>query len=341
MFCIFCGKNLNPGTKFCSYCGKELPASQEATKKETDAEAIVEVQDAPPVFAAPRPAQDAPVQPVESPRPTPPVSSPKPSKGTGRSLLFGLIGVILGAAILAAALFFTGMISFGGAKNGTSSGGKIEGPGYDTPEDAAKAYLEALKNQDIDAMVAAFAVESYAEHYDLQAMFERLQCYSPTLDMKLPAGSDYNNELNIEGRRAAILRLIESQYFLYNVPSVNLESTSILTDNPNLISDMEKETKNYVFSDLKITGTMAPEEMTDLYLSENNQENIAKQVKPYGVDSKDIANVVITFEADGDTWYFCPQMICYNGRWYIQTLAGNLPSILGWAPSYGGLARAS
>jgi hypothetical protein len=318
MFCIFCGKNLNPGTKFCSYCGKELPASQDSTKAVPAAEA-----------------------PVEAPRPAAPVSPPKPSKRTGRSLLFGLIGVILGAAILAAALFFTGMISFGGAKSGISAGGKIEGPGYDTPEDAAKAYLEALKNQDVDAMVATFAVESYAENYDLQALFERLQCYSPSLEMKLPAGSDYNNELNIEGRRAAILKLIESQYFLYNVPSASLESTSNLTDNPNLISDMEKDTKNYVFSDLKITGTMAPEEMTDLYLSENNQENIAKQVKPYGVDSKDVANVVITFEADGDTWYFCPQMICYDGRWYIQTLAGNLASILGWAPSYGGLARAS
>ncbi len=340
MFCIFCGKNLNPGTKFCSYCGKELPASQDATKKKTDAEPPVEVQAAPPVFAAPRPAQDVPVQPVEAPRSAAPVSSPKPAKRTGRSLLFGLIGVVLGAVILASVLFFTGMISFGGAKSGTS-GGKIEGPGYDTPEDAAKAYLEALKNQDVDAMVATFAVESYAENYDLQVMFERLQCYSPTLDMKLPAGRDYNNEINIEGRRAAILRLIESQYFLYNVPSASLDVTTLLTDNPNLISDMEKETKNYVFSDLKITGTMAPEEMTDLYLSENNQENISKQVKPYGVDSKDIANVVITFEADGDTWYFCPQMICYDGRWYIQTLTGNLSSLLGWAPSYGGLARAN
>lgn len=356
MFCIFCGKNLNPGTKFCSYCGKELPASKEtgmpaapsASAPSAAAPSAVApsaaapapmpaapsqpVQAAPPVFAAARPAEAAPVQSAKT---------PKPAKKTGRALLFGLIGVVLGAALLAGVLFFTGMISFRGAKSGGTSGARIEGPGFDTPEDAAKAYLEALKNQDVDAMVATFAVESYAEHYDLQAMFERLQAYTPGLEMKLPAGSTYNNELNAEGRRAFLLNQILYQYFLYNVPSANMESTSILTDNPNLISDMEKDTKDYVFSDLKITGTMAPEELTDLYLSDDNQENIGKQVKAYGVESKDIANVVITFEADGDTWYFCPQMICYDGKWYIQTLTGNLASILGWQPSYGGLARAS
>ena len=324
MFCSFCGKNLNPGTKFCSYCGKEQPVSQEAVK-------------AVPAVEPSRPAA-LPEVPVQSS--SAPVKSPKPAKKSGRALLFGLIGAVLGAVLLAGALLFTGLISFGGAKS-VGTAGKIEGSGYDTPEDAAKAYLEALKNQDIDAMVAAFAVESYAEHYDLQAMYERLQAYTPSLEMKLPAGSDYNNEWNIQGRRASILSQIEYQYFQYNVPSANMDSTMVLTDNPNLISDMKKDTKNYVFSDLKITGTMAPEDLSDQYLSKINQENIGKQVKAYGVDSKDVANVVITFEADGGSWYFCPQMIRYDGRWYIQTLSGNLSALLGWQYSYGGLARVS
>lgn len=314
MLCIFCGKNLNPDTKFCSYCGRELPSSQEAAKTV--------------------PTVEAPS--LQSATPAPPN---KPVKRTGRSLLFGLIGMILGAVVLASVLFFTGMITFGDSKSSASGSDKIEGPGYDTPEDAAKAYLEALKNQDVDAMVATFAVESYVENYDLEVMCERLQAYAPSLDMKLPTSNDYNNSLDVETRKAAIISQIEYQYFIFNVSSVDMESTLLLEDQPDIVSNMEKETKDYVFADLEITGTMEPEDLTDIYSSESNQKTIAAQVKPYGVDEKDIATVIITFDASGKNWYFCPQLIRYEGKWYVQTLSGNLAGLLSWQPRWGGMAN--
>jgi len=323
MFCSFCGKNLNPGTKFCSYCGKELPDSHEAGSPEV------------------------PVQAVKAQRlsqiPATAAKNPKPAKRTGRSLLFGMIGVVLGAVVLAAVFFFTGMISFGVEKSTDSAVAKIEGPGYDTPEEAAEAYLTALKNQDIGAMVATFAVESYVDNYDFEAWCERLQSYSHTSEMRLPTSNVYNSALDVEARRASIINQITNQYFTNNVPSVVWGYTISLAENPQVASDIEKDTDHYVFSDLEITGTMSPNDITDdVYSIEKNQENLLKQNKPFGVhDLKDVSNVVITFEANGETWYFCPQLIRYEGRWYVQYLTGNAAAILGMDFVSGGIAKES
>jgi len=323
MFCSFCGKNLNSGTKFCSYCGKELPDSHEAG------------------------SQEAPVQAAKAQRPSqipaPAAKNPKPAKRTEWSLLFGMIGVVLGAVVLAAVFFFTGMISFGGAKSNDSAVAKIEGPGYDTPEEAAEAYLIALKNQDTGAMVATFAVESYVDNYDFEAWCERLQAYVPTFEMKLPTSNVYNSTLDVETRRASIINQITNQYFTYNVPSVRLGTTISLAENPQVASVIEKDTDHYVFSDLEITGTMSPNDITnDIYSIEKNQENLLTQTKPFGVhDLKDVSNVVITFEANGETWYFCPQLIRYEGRWYVQSLTGNAAAIMGMDSAYGGIVKES
>lgn len=310
MFCISCGKVLDPGAEICSNCGKEQSASPEAPVQETIASA------------------EAPVQVA---------ATPPPAKRSGRPLLFGLIGLLLGAVILFAVFFFSGLIIFGGK----SDAARIEGPGYDTPEEAAEAYLEALKNQDIDAMVAVFAVESSAENYDLQEMYELYQAYVPSLEMPFPGSNSYNNEMNIEGRRSAIIDQILWQYKTFNFSSSGLNDgiTITLSDQPDLISDMEKDTKDYVFSDLKMTGTMDPEDLVEQYADDRTQEFIDKRAKPYGADGKDIADVVIEFDADGDSWYFCPTLIRYEGRWYIQTLNGTIPSLMGFTVHMGGITR--
>ena len=39
-------------------------------------------------------------------------------------------------------------------------GGSLEGPGYDSPEEAVTAYLEAMKNGDARGMLSTFAIET-------------------------------------------------------------------------------------------------------------------------------------------------------------------------------------
>lgn len=264
-----------------------------------------------------------------------PAVEPKVSKSPKhRNLLFGACGAAVGAILLAVILFVTGVLSFVGTAT-------IEGPGFATPEDAAKAYLMGLQDQDVEAMLSAFAVESYAQRYDFSAMVERIRSYQPAFEMRLPGANEYTQQLNIEGRRNQIVNQIIIQYMTYNTPEALNDYAPVTFEDSAAIAafveKLEDDMQDYVFADIEITGTMQPEDMSEMYLADVNQQNIARQAEIFGADADDVANVVITFEADGHEWVFCPQAIRYDGKWYLQSLQGNIAVLIAMSPYTGGI----
>jgi len=316
MFCSNCGGKLDQEVKFCSYCGKEMSTVPKATVQET-------------LFTA-----STPNPPMQQPADATPRSVSKNRKG--KYILFALSGIVIGAILLAAIFFATGMLS--------SDVKTLEGPGFSTPEDAAKAYLTGLRDQDINAMISAFAIESYVDNYDFEASVERIQTYQMYADIFLPNTSDYTVQLNIAARRNQITRLINMQYMLYNTPEELNDGTPVTfsKDDTAAIQDFvakfEQDTNNYIFEDLEITGTVPPEDLAEAYMDERNQQNIAKQAVTFGADADDVVNVAITFEADGQTWVFCPQLVRYDSKWYIQSSQGNLAVLLNMSAYTGGIA---
>lgn len=328
MICKYCGGELVQEAKFCTFCGGELMTSSNAP---------IEKASMPPLSVS------DPIQTV------PAVSNLSvPPKSKGRYLLFGIGGAILGAVLLAVILFATGVLSSGsffakGINRAKAAGTSIEGAGYDTPEEAAKAYLEALKNQDLDAMLATFAVESYVDNYDFAAGIERLRSYNPNdLSVQYPNTCEFTKQMNIASRREGITRLISRQYLFFNVPEVMKDGRIVTFDGDadmqDFISALEKDTENYIFEDLEITGTIPPEDLSDLYLNEKNQKNIDKRANVIGVDGEDVANVVITFDADGKSWVFSPQLVRYDNKWYIEELTGNVAILIGLPVFSGGIS---
>ena len=61
-----------------------------------------------------------------------------------------------------------------------------EGSGWNTPEDAVLHYLDGLKEQDLDKMISAYAVESYIDHFDPQAYLERYYQFYPCMTPHIP-----------------------------------------------------------------------------------------------------------------------------------------------------------
>ncbi len=334
MFCKQCGKELADQAVFCTGCGTKqivIPAAVEYEKN---------------AGTAPAPFTD------------------KAQRRKGKGLLFGAAGMVIGAIILCVVLYAAGVFS---------SGGRIEGPGFGAPEDAAKAYLAGLRDQDIDMMISAFAMESYADHYDFEAFIKRLNAYNPSIEMRLPNTSDYARQLNIEGRRSRIINQILNQYMQFQAPDIfNDGEISSFEDIgvSDFAEDFEKDTKNYAFEDLSVIATLDMQDLpdnptwddiediipkdaldnlpTDLmegqlealtqaYKSETNQDNMAEIAEIYGADSEDVTNVVVFFEADHKTWAFCPQVIRYNGKWYIDCLQGTLGSLAGLPIYTGGI----
>ena len=50
---------------------------------------------------------------------------------------------------------------------------KMEGDGFDTPEEALTAYIEAFKKMDMNGMISVYAMESLLENLDLEALVEK------------------------------------------------------------------------------------------------------------------------------------------------------------------------
>ena len=67
----------------------------------------------------------------------------------------------------------------------------LEGPGFGSAEEAVTAYLEAMKNGDLEGMLATFAIETYVAEMDAQADLERMGVFQPSYGMRLPLGGDY------------------------------------------------------------------------------------------------------------------------------------------------------
>lgn len=309
MFCQHCGASIVQGSRFCIQCGKEVSTPTQGT--------VVAQPVSPPVTAAP----------------SGPNASPKPAakRTNSRCWLFGVCGTAAGAILLVVILLAAGLLSFGEPR--------IEGPGFATPEDAAKAYLMGLRNRDIDAMLSAIAVESYVEHYDLEAAAERIKVYFPLQEIRLPNSNAYHLKLNIASRRDQLIKTITNQYLYYNSPgtlndfeNVHFAGTDDIAD---FFEGIERDTEKYVFADLEIGDVHEPEDVSELYSTDKNLKNIARQAEMFGVDEDDVANVVIEFEADGQNWLFCPQAVRYNGKWYLQSAQGN-PAILAGMPAISG-----
>ena len=96
-------------------------------------------------------------------------------------------------------------------------GGSLEGPGYDSPEEAVTAYLEAMKKGDARGMLSTFAIETYVSEMDAQAYLERLTVFSPT-NGSLPLGGDYQRQVAVAARYGQLAESLAYQWMLFSWP---------------------------------------------------------------------------------------------------------------------------
>ena len=142
MFCTQCGSPLGERDRFCAHCGAPVPAAPAYPAAEIPPDTPQPAPVPPDLTPEPVPAPEPPrmepaARPIpesvaasQSSQPDPQPAHPKPRK-------LSALSVALGAAVVAVvclALVLTGVFTVGGS-------GRMEGPGFDSPEAAAKAYL--------------------------------------------------------------------------------------------------------------------------------------------------------------------------------------------------------
>ncbi len=211
---------------------------------------------------------------------------------------------------------------------------KIENTGYDTPEAAVADYLEGLKRLDFDRMLGAFAMESYVESFDFGAQLQRLGAYMPITAIKAPNVNEFVRTLNLESLRAQVTDIIIWQYFVLVMPDFMpfTKGTPYIIDDVNtdidpLIEMLSDELGADKVRSIELIGFLNPQELSEVYGSEKNQENISRQAKTSGID--EIRSVVAMFSYEGREALLCCDVGLYGDKWRIVGLQGNIGNLLG------------
>ena len=207
---------------------------------------------------------------------------------------------------------------------------RLEGDGYDTPEEAVLAYLDAMNNADVYGMLATFAHESYAEHFDPDLYIQRTNAIWPMgMANMTPITDTYSADLVLYSRYSNIASNLLTQYTQYTDP---LYGETRAPMNQEAIDTHRQMYEQSFLHDMQGHVTFVewidPALITHgTFIQPVNRCNIARQYAFAGAD--DLANMVAHFQINGtDVLQF---MTCarYEGRWYNLLFHGNAASLIG------------
>ena len=165
----------------------------------------------------------------------------KPKKKGAGNLLFFLLGIVLSAGILAGVIA-AGWLTIGntiGKKENKAS--KVEGAGYNTPEEAVKAYAQYLKAGDLDGLLSTCAIESYASHLRAEIYYEMYSGFMA--NSSLPPGTDLRNRIDAEQQRESFIKSLRDAYVNYAIRGTEYEEQMNST---HMLMIQEGETGRFI-----------------------------------------------------------------------------------------------
>ena len=148
----------------------------------------------------------------------------------------------------------------------------------------------------------------------------------------LPSNNQLTTDLNIQRRQGQISDWIRYQYASVFFAD-DLSNGGAMTTFAN-----EREVARFIeiLSDpsfynaiqtTRVIDFVDPNSLSDVYSSDRNQQNIESTSDIIGAQK--IENVVARVEIDKEMYLFCFDVANYDGRWYINSLGGNIASLLG------------
>lgn len=219
--------------------------------------------------------------------------------------------------------------SFSSSATDNGSLSAVKEMGFDSPEDAAMAYLEGLRDADLNRMISAFAVEIYVKEYNFEASLNRLKSYIPMQEIKLPNTNEFVTSMNIENRRGNVTSVILNQYLFLCDTEFDQSRPHVIQDEMDankFVAQLEKNLNGLDFQTLELVGFIPPEELTEIYSAEINQNNLARRAEVCGANK--LVSCVAVFKLDGNEYLLCLDTIEYDGKWYIEQFGGNIGLLL-------------
>jgi len=206
---------------------------------------------------------------------------------------------------------------------------RIEGPGFETAEEAAQAYLEGLRTGDLVQMLGVFAVESYVEHCDHEAYLRRMEG-SRREDFErgcaFPNAFQLGLVANTYARQGDITRQVNFTFAYWVSPHLWNDSEPVFFDKDKIESEVRDfvgqtlaDFSDYQFTDLTDIQVVASSSLVPAELDPKNLQSVSEKLRRvYGLSAEEYRDdIALTFSLDGKTWVFAPTVGQYNGRWYL------------------------
>lgn len=216
-----------------------------------------------------------------------------------------------------------------------------ESEGFESPEAAIQAYIAGIQDENLEQMLSTFAIETLVEHYDFEAMLARVRIYTIYSGIKLPNTNPLFQSLNVEARKNEIVQSIMYQLLSFHMPDLDFsQSTTFASDNyvediARFLETFENNTRSLALKSLVLGDFIAPETLSDVYLIEQNQQNMSRIASIQGAD--EVKSMVVALTVEGRPYILCCDVVRYGDVWYLLSLGGNIAQLLGMNPYTGGL----
>ena len=243
-------------------------------------------------------------------------------KGLGKAA-FMIIGLVIGMA-LASVLTYCLM-----NKDSNKASEKVEGTGYESPEKAVEAYLNYLKEGNLEGAISTFAVESYVDNYDMTEYYNYNQSFFPygagggQMTNGLYFDSDMSRDLNIESRRSYIIYGLHkhlTQITLQNTDEKELADeiaegkAQISLEEPESVESLMR----FLSTDPALDSIVIGDFLDEQYYNPNNSEPIENSLKHQEkVWGSDVKPVMVKLKIGGKDYTLFMLCVCYDGKWYI------------------------
>ncbi len=183
---------------------------------------------------------------------------------------------------------------------------------YETPEAVVESFMDALKNQDVEAMLACCYTEPYLENMDFEDRIDQAGGFS----MAMLASTDYAyyKELmryRLEGSFANHIQILTFSLVLGEDYEDLLNQMPVSADG-KWAREFNEDTDPEALSTLEVLEMLDPLKSVDKRRFSDSAED--------SVGAEDAAERLVVFEVDGDMYWKGLSLVEYDGCWYIRNI---------------------
>ena len=194
-----------------------------------------------------------------------------------------------------------------------ASPGPLSSAGAATPEDAVAAYLTAVAAGDVDAILAASAVDEMAAGFDFVASAERLRALNLNFSL---APSEYPMYAAMNGYQQAAQILAQVRNLAYGLLSDETIDGSIIAPvDEAQAAAFAASVDPSRLADLALVEVRAPE--PEVTSSERYLDTVAQIAATYAAD--EMVERLALIELDGETFGLGLSLLRYGDEWSVST----------------------